>query len=75
MIRVDIEIPKVEVRFEHLFVEGDAFNGTRALPTLVNSTMNAIQVLVLVLLFVSDDEYQVNYLPSPISNFYLFFFV
>ncbi|KAK7343909.1 hypothetical protein VNO77_13026 [Canavalia gladiata] len=41
--RVGIEIPKVEVRFEHLFVEGDAFNGTRALPTLVNSTMNAIE--------------------------------
>ncbi|KAK7279559.1 hypothetical protein RJT34_24612 [Clitoria ternatea] len=41
--RVAIEIPKVEVRFENLFVEGDAFNGSRALPTLVNSTMNAIQ--------------------------------
>ncbi|TKY51684.1 ABC transporter G family member 39 [Spatholobus suberectus] len=41
--RVAIEIPKVEVRFEHLFVEGDAFNGNRALPTLVNSTMNAIE--------------------------------
>ncbi|WJX13989.1 hypothetical protein P8452_04313 [Trifolium repens] len=41
--RVDIEIPKVEVRFEKLCVEGDAFNGSRALPTLVNSTMNAIE--------------------------------
>lgn len=41
--RVDIDIPKVEVRFENLFVEGDAFNGSRALPTLVNSTMNAIE--------------------------------
>ncbi|GAU29266.1 hypothetical protein TSUD_204600 [Trifolium subterraneum] len=27
---VDIEIPKVEVRFEKLCVEGDAFNGSRA---------------------------------------------
>ncbi|CAL0299773.1 unnamed protein product [Lupinus luteus] len=41
--RVGIEIPKVEVRFEHLHVEGDAYNGTRALPTLVNSTFNAIE--------------------------------
>ncbi|KAK7391459.1 hypothetical protein VNO78_19875 [Psophocarpus tetragonolobus] len=41
--RVAIEIPNVEVRFEHLFVEGDAFNGTRALPTLINSTMNAME--------------------------------
>jgi len=44
--RVDIDTPKVEVRFENLFVEGDAFNGSRALPTLVNSTMNAIEVLL-----------------------------
>ncbi|XP_014513559.1 pleiotropic drug resistance protein 2 [Vigna radiata var. radiata] len=41
--RVGIEIPKVEVRFEDLFVEGDAFNGSRALPTLVNSTMNVME--------------------------------
>ncbi|XP_061373630.1 uncharacterized protein LOC133315959 [Gastrolobium bilobum] len=33
-----------EVRFEHLYVEGDAYIGTRALPTLVNSTMNAIEL-------------------------------
>ncbi|CAL5209123.1 unnamed protein product [Lathyrus oleraceus] len=41
--RVEIEIPKVEVRFEKLHVEGDAFNGSRSLPTLVNSTMNVIE--------------------------------
>ncbi|XP_020206411.1 pleiotropic drug resistance protein 2 isoform X1 [Cajanus cajan] len=52
--RVAIEIPKVEVRFEHLSVEGDAFNGSRALPTLVNSTMNAIErILGLMNLFPS----------------------
>lgn len=50
MIRVDIEIPKVEVRYEKLYVEGDAFNGSRALPTLLNSTMNVIEVF----LFVSE---------------------
>ncbi|KAI4352597.1 hypothetical protein L6164_006833 [Bauhinia variegata] len=38
--RVGIETPKIEVRFEHLSVEGDAYVGTRALPTLLNSTMN-----------------------------------
>ncbi|CAI8604049.1 unnamed protein product [Vicia faba] len=41
--RVEIEIPKVEVRFNKLYVEGDAFNGSRSLPTLVNSTMNLIE--------------------------------
>ncbi|XP_027364375.1 pleiotropic drug resistance protein 2-like [Abrus precatorius] len=41
--RVGIEIPKIEVRFEHLSIEGDAYVGTRALPTLLNSTLNVIQ--------------------------------
>lgn len=44
LCRVSIEIPKIEVRFENLSVEGDAYLGTRALPTLLNSTMNAIEV-------------------------------
>ncbi|KAL6327277.1 hypothetical protein AAG906_017834 [Vitis piasezkii] len=34
---------KIEVRFEHLSIEGDAYVGTRALPTLLNSTMNFIE--------------------------------
>ncbi|KAK4279543.1 hypothetical protein QN277_011310 [Acacia crassicarpa] len=41
--KVGIEIPKIEVRFEHLFVQGVAHIGTRALPTLINSTLNAIE--------------------------------
>ncbi|OMO89081.1 ABC-2 type transporter [Corchorus olitorius] len=41
--RVGIEVPKIEVRFQNLSVEGDAFVGTRALPTLINSTLNAIE--------------------------------
>ncbi|KAJ0102720.1 hypothetical protein Patl1_05926 [Pistacia atlantica] len=41
--RVGIEIPKIEVRFEHLSIEGDAYDGTRALPTLLNSSLNAIE--------------------------------
>ncbi|KAI4365646.1 hypothetical protein MLD38_021612 [Melastoma candidum] len=41
--RVGIEIPKIEVRYEHLSIEGDVHVGSRALPTLLNSTMNAIE--------------------------------
>ncbi|PIN08714.1 Pleiotropic drug resistance proteins (PDR1-15), ABC superfamily [Handroanthus impetiginosus] len=41
--RVGIDIPKVEVRYEHLSVEGDAYVGSRALPTLWNSTLNVIE--------------------------------
>jgi hypothetical protein len=42
--RVGIDIPKIEVRFEDLSIEGDAYVGTRALPTLLNSTLNSIEV-------------------------------
>ncbi|KDP34703.1 hypothetical protein JCGZ_10908 [Jatropha curcas] len=41
--RVGIEIPTIEVRIQNFSVEGDAYVGTRALPTLLNSTLNAIQ--------------------------------
>lgn len=39
-----IELPKIEVRFEHLSVQTDAYVGSRALPTLLNATMNMIEV-------------------------------
>ncbi|KAJ8767987.1 hypothetical protein K2173_020927 [Erythroxylum novogranatense] len=41
--RVGIDIPKIEIRFQNFSLEGDAFVGTRALPTLYNSTLNAIE--------------------------------
>ncbi|CAK9153839.1 unnamed protein product [Ilex paraguariensis] len=41
--RVGIEIPKIEVRFQNLSIEGDAYVGSRALPTLLNSTLNTIE--------------------------------
>ncbi|KAL6998106.1 Pleiotropic drug resistance protein 2 [Sarracenia purpurea var. burkii] len=41
--RVGIEIPKIEVRYEHLSIEGNIYVGSRALPTLVNATLNAIE--------------------------------
>ncbi|PHU03729.1 Pleiotropic drug resistance protein 2 [Capsicum chinense] len=41
--RVGIEIPKIEVRYQNLSVEGNAYVGRRALPTLLNSTLNTIE--------------------------------
>ncbi|XP_021728709.1 ABC transporter G family member 39-like [Chenopodium quinoa] len=46
MDKVGLEIPKIEVRYEHLFVEGDVHVGSRALPTLLNSTMNSIEAIL-----------------------------
>uniref|UniRef100_A0A7N2LHE1 ABC transporter domain-containing protein n=1 Tax=Quercus lobata TaxID=97700 RepID=A0A7N2LHE1_QUELO len=37
---------KLLLRFEHLSIEGDAYVGTRALPTLLNSTLNSIEVVL-----------------------------
>ncbi|BFG38675.1 hypothetical protein CerSpe_249490 [Prunus speciosa] len=41
--RVGIEIPKIEVRFQKLSIEGDVYVGSRALPTLLNATLNTIE--------------------------------
>ncbi|XP_049354854.1 pleiotropic drug resistance protein 2-like [Solanum verrucosum] len=41
--RVGIDIPKIEVRYEHLSIEGDTYDGSRALPTLWNATINFVE--------------------------------
>ncbi|BAT85839.1 hypothetical protein VIGAN_04343300 [Vigna angularis var. angularis] len=41
--RVGIEIPKIEVRCENLSVEGDVHDGNRALPSLLNVSLNAFE--------------------------------
>ncbi|RQO87901.1 hypothetical protein POPTR_003G057250v4 [Populus trichocarpa] len=41
--RVGIEIPTVEVRFEHLNVETEVYLGSRALPTIFNSFANIVE--------------------------------
>uniref|UniRef100_A0A803MQI5 ABC transporter domain-containing protein n=1 Tax=Chenopodium quinoa TaxID=63459 RepID=A0A803MQI5_CHEQI len=46
MDKVGLEIPKIEVRYEHLFVEGNVHVGSRALPTLLNSTMNSMEAIL-----------------------------
>ncbi|KAL8533265.1 hypothetical protein ACS0TY_009596 [Phlomoides rotata] len=45
-LKVGIDIPKCEVRFQDLSVEGDVVSGSRALPTLLNSTINAIEGII-----------------------------
>ncbi|TQD75125.1 hypothetical protein C1H46_039353 [Malus baccata] len=44
--RVGIDVPKVEVRFEKVSIEGDAYVGSRALPTLLNSSLNMIEGII-----------------------------
>lgn len=42
--RDGIETPKIEVRYANLSVEGDAYVGDRALPSLYNVTVNSLEV-------------------------------
>uniref|UniRef100_A0A453R5W6 ABC transporter domain-containing protein n=1 Tax=Aegilops tauschii subsp. strangulata TaxID=200361 RepID=A0A453R5W6_AEGTS len=44
--RVGIDLPAIEVRYQDLSVEVDAFVGSRALPTLWNETTNFLQGLI-----------------------------
>jgi ABC-type multidrug transport system ATPase subunit len=41
--RVGIELPTIEVRFEHLNVETEAYVGSRALPTIFNFCVNMLE--------------------------------
>ncbi|GMH17672.1 hypothetical protein Nepgr_019513 [Nepenthes gracilis] len=44
--RVGIDIPTIEVRYEHLNVDVEAFVGSRALPTFLNFMTNAVEGLL-----------------------------
>ncbi|XP_073140780.1 pleiotropic drug resistance protein 1-like [Henckelia pumila] len=41
--RVGIDLPTIEVRFEHLNIGAEVYTGSRALPTFLNSTLNMFQ--------------------------------
>ncbi|KOM44563.1 hypothetical protein LR48_Vigan05g216800 [Vigna angularis] len=41
--RVGLDIPTIEVRYEHLKIEAEAFVGGRALPSFINSATNVIE--------------------------------
>ncbi|KAK9946082.1 hypothetical protein M0R45_011563 [Rubus argutus] len=41
--RVGLDIPTIEVRFEHLNVEAEAYVGGRALPTIFNFSVNILE--------------------------------
>ncbi|XP_028784726.1 ABC transporter G family member 31 [Neltuma alba] len=41
--RVQLEVPKIEVRYKNLNIEADVQIGSRALPTLINSTRDVIE--------------------------------
>ncbi|GAB4856417.1 hypothetical protein Ancab_014335 [Ancistrocladus abbreviatus] len=60
--RVGIESPTIEVRYEHLSVEGNVHVGSRALPTLLNATMNAIEATLGLVRIAPSKKRQINIL-------------
>ncbi|KAL4318499.1 hypothetical protein GQ457_18G004060 [Hibiscus cannabinus] len=44
--RVGLDMPTIEVRFEHLNVEAQAYVGSRALPTMFNFSVNILEGLL-----------------------------
>ncbi|OIT36141.1 PREDICTED: pleiotropic drug resistance protein 1-like isoform X1 [Nicotiana attenuata] len=43
---VGIDLPSIEVRFEHLNIEADAYIGSRALPTFTNFLTNFLETML-----------------------------
>ncbi|KAG6497045.1 hypothetical protein ZIOFF_044931 [Zingiber officinale] len=41
--RVGLELPKIEVRYQNLSLEADVYVGSRALPSLWNTTLNILE--------------------------------
>lgn len=42
--RVGIDLPAIEVRYEHINIDANAFVGSRALPTFWNFITNKVEV-------------------------------
>ncbi|KAF9614055.1 hypothetical protein IFM89_014855 [Coptis chinensis] len=60
--RVGIILPEVEVRYEHLNVDAQVYKGGRAMPTLVNSTLNMIESLLSSLMIYKGKKNQLRIL-------------
>ncbi|XP_050878161.1 pleiotropic drug resistance protein 1 [Lathyrus oleraceus] len=54
--RVGIEVPTIEVRYERLIVEAEAYVRGRALPTLLNSVTNAVESILISLYILTNKK-------------------
>ena len=43
--RVGLDLPTIEVRFEHVNVEAEAYVGSRALPSFINFNISIFEVI------------------------------
>ncbi|KAK1393571.1 Pleiotropic drug resistance 6 [Heracleum sosnowskyi] len=60
--RVGIEIPKIEVQFDHLSVKGEVHTGSRALPSLLNATLDTIESILGLIGLAATKKHKINIL-------------
>ncbi|XP_051118222.1 ABC transporter G family member 39-like [Andrographis paniculata] len=60
--RVGMEIPKIEVRYEQLSVDGYVHVGSRALPTLLNAAINTVESVLGLLRIVPSKKRKIKIL-------------
>ncbi|CAJ2632869.1 unnamed protein product [Trifolium pratense] len=60
--RVGIDLPTIEVRFDHLNIEAEAHVGSRSLPTFTNSMVNIVEGLLNSLHVLPSRKQQLNIL-------------
>ncbi|CAI9772324.1 unnamed protein product [Fraxinus pennsylvanica] len=63
--RVGIDLPTIEVRFENLNIEAEAYVGSRALPTFINFNINMIEGI---LSCVHIGKFQGPSMEEPLKN-------
>ena len=64
-VRVGVELPTIEVRYQDLNVEAEAYVGSRGLPTILNTYANVLEVcrtagILSVCLSVAGRDFLVN---------------
>ncbi|MCD7463346.1 transcription factor [Datura stramonium] len=70
--RVGIDLPSIEVRYEHLHIEADTYIGSRALPTFINfmtnfleTVLNSLHILPKMLVELARREKEAKIMPDP----------
>ncbi|XXG63179.1 hypothetical protein AAC387_Pa05g1421 [Persea americana] len=65
--RVGIELPTIEVRFEHLSIEGEAYVGSRGLPTIMNFTFNILEGILHTLCILPSQKKPISILQASMT--------
>ncbi|XP_039117320.1 ABC transporter G family member 44-like [Dioscorea cayenensis subsp. rotundata] len=60
--RVGLDLPTIEVRYEHLSIDAEAYVGNRGLPSAINFALNAVEALLNFLHVLPNKKRSINIL-------------